>query len=104
MEAASAKIILERLREEWEDVQDASIRKDMELDKKLWMLAGLKCSLARKVSSDDVAGSARGPPGSAPSNRVVGRVLSLYEHQGIFCHTFIYHGTLNSYHVSMVKY
>lgn len=82
MEAASAKIILERLREEWEEVADASIYKELELDKKLWMLAGLKFLLARKKAKDDIDALARGPPFPVPSNPVVGRVLSLYENRG----------------------
>jgi hypothetical protein len=42
MEAASKKIMLERLREEWTDVVDPSVYCEMELEKQMWMLTALR--------------------------------------------------------------
>lgn len=42
MEAASKKIMLERLREEWTEVADASVYRELELEKQMWMLTALR--------------------------------------------------------------
>ncbi|TVY82785.1 hypothetical protein LSUE1_G004967, partial [Lachnellula suecica] len=42
MEAASSKIILERLKKEWVAVADASVYRELELEKQLWMLSALR--------------------------------------------------------------
>ncbi|PQE03083.1 hypothetical protein CJF31_00002935 [Rutstroemia sp. NJR-2017a BVV2] len=73
MEAASNKIILERLKEEWMEVADASVYRELELEKQLWMLTALR---AIKRSS-----MRRSPEASQPSDGVskFGKMLSLYE-------------------------
>jgi hypothetical protein len=72
MEAASPKIILERLKEEWVEVADASVYRELELEKQLWMLAALKAANKRILGKH-----------SGDRNPVPGKVLSLYENQGI---------------------
>ncbi|KAL2074556.1 hypothetical protein VTL71DRAFT_8334 [Oculimacula yallundae] len=69
MEAASSKIVLERLKEEWVGVADASVYRELELEKQLWMLTALR-TLKSRSSSEAVVASA----GSRPT-----KVLSLYE-------------------------
>ncbi|PVH88962.1 hypothetical protein DL98DRAFT_648271 [Cadophora sp. DSE1049] len=69
MEAASPKIVLERLKEEWVEVADASVYRELELEKQLWMLTALR-TLKNKSSSEDLVISASARPT---------KVLSLYE-------------------------
>lgn len=42
MEAATSKIVLKRLEEEWDVVADASVYRELELRKQLWMLRALR--------------------------------------------------------------
>ncbi|CZT50540.1 uncharacterized protein RSE6_11547 [Rhynchosporium secalis] len=42
MEAASSKIVLERLKEKWAEVADASIYRELEIEKQMWMLSALR--------------------------------------------------------------
>lgn len=74
MEAANSKIILERLKEDWVQVADASMYRELELEKQLWMLAALR---SLKTSSDVSIGQTTLQPGGAKS-------LSLYENHGKF--------------------
>jgi hypothetical protein len=76
MEAASPKIILERLKEEWIGVADASIYRELELERQLWMLAALRALHSDDSSSLDVQGV--GCAGIATR-----KVLSLYENKGV---------------------
>ncbi|KAK6585449.1 hypothetical protein PZA11_002176 [Diplocarpon coronariae] len=69
MDAASPKIILERLKEEWVGVADASVYRELELEKQLWMLTALR-SLKRKNSLEDMFEA---------HSRGSAKVLSLYE-------------------------
>ncbi|PBP16438.1 hypothetical protein BUE80_DR012720 [Diplocarpon rosae] len=69
MDAASPKIILERLKEEWVGVADASVYRELELEKQLWMLTALR-SLKKKNSLEDTSeAQILGSP----------KILSLYE-------------------------
>lgn len=68
MEAASDWIILERLKEEWTKIADASVYRDLEQEKQLWMLTALR---RRRVSQIQELAE----PGAA-------KVLSLYESHG----------------------
>ncbi|PBP16261.1 hypothetical protein BUE80_DR013067 [Diplocarpon rosae] len=69
MDAASPKIILERLKEEWVGVADASVYRELELEKQLWMLTALR-SLKKKNSLEDISeAQISGSP----------KILSLYE-------------------------
>lgn len=70
MEAATPKIILDRLKEEWDEVPDASIYRELELEKQLWMLTALRM-IPRKNKKSDVM-----PTGSV-------KILSLYENHGL---------------------
>jgi hypothetical protein len=72
MDAASPKIILERLKEEWMGVADASIYRELELEKQLWMLAAL-----RALYADDTSASP-----DEPSSLASRKVLSLFENKG----------------------
>jgi hypothetical protein len=71
MEAASPKILLERLKEEWVDVGDPSVHRELESEKQLWMLTALRRFL-RKPPEDNTDVSIHG----------ITKVLSLYENQG----------------------
>lgn len=72
MEAASPKIILERLKEEWIEVADASVYRELELEKQLWMLSALRTLKSKNSLVDKLE-----PPllGQA-------KILSLYENHG----------------------
>jgi hypothetical protein len=88
MEAASGKIILERLKEEWTDVSDPAVYKDLEFEKQLWMLMGLKhlvskANLKAMEDGDGVVGRVK--------SLQAGKVLSLYETQGKLCSTLSFH-------------
>jgi len=80
MHAASSKILLERLQEEWLHVTDASMYRELELEKQLWLLISL-LHLRRQgepiqtgdIYSDEVHEG-------QPSNTM----LSLYENHGMF--------------------
>ncbi|TVY32649.1 hypothetical protein LSUB1_G007787 [Lachnellula subtilissima] len=69
MEAASPRIILERLKEEWMEIADASVYRELELEKQLWMLSALR-SLWRSSETPMNANS-------RPSE--MAKALSLYE-------------------------
>tara|TARA_B100001146_G_scaffold165381_1_gene146235 strand:+ start:211 stop:468 length:258 start_codon:yes stop_codon:yes gene_type:complete len=73
MEAASSKIVLERLKEQWVEVADASVYRELELEKQLWMLTALR-TLENKSHSDELVMSAPSRPR---------KVLSLYENHGM---------------------
>jgi len=76
MEAASTKIILERLREEWLDVPDASVYRELELEKQLWMLSALK-SLNKQKDLQKISTL------SLEKSQKPVKVLSLYENHGM---------------------
>merc|ERR1711977_416439 len=61
MEAASSKIVLERLKEQWVEVADASVYRELELEKQLWMLTALR-TLENKSHSDELVMSAPSRP------------------------------------------
>lgn len=86
MEAASTKIILERLKEEWVEVADASVYRELELEKQRWMLFALR-DLKNKTSGSKLIRDASG--GLDLDGRREGRkVLSLFENHGM---SFILH-------------
>lgn len=74
MTAASPKIILERLKEEWVEVADASVYRELELEKQLWMLSALH---GLKKKSDTIQ---EGDNNTPPSG--IKKILSLYENHG----------------------
>lgn len=79
MDAASPKTFVERLKEEWIEVADASVYRELELEKQLWMLSALVI-LGKKHSVPEQ----KDAEGDRPlSNRP--KVLSLYENQGYLC-------------------
>jgi hypothetical protein len=82
MESATPKIMLERIREEWPDVEDAIIYKELESERHLWMLTAIKY-LSKKSRNSSGATSRREEtaPAKNGSSRV-SKVLSLYENQG----------------------
>ncbi|KAG0646869.1 hypothetical protein D0Z07_6446 [Hyphodiscus hymeniophilus] len=75
MNAASPKIILERLKEEWVGVADASIYRELELEKQLWMLAAVK---ALEIDDHSVTASSSDLRASNSTSR---KILSLYENK-----------------------
>jgi hypothetical protein len=75
MGAASPKIVLERLKEEWDGLADASVYRELELEKQLWMLSALR-SL-----NQDQEGDFESPV--PPANTAGSKALSLYENHGM---------------------
>ena len=75
MEAASYKIVLERLKEEWLEVADPSIYRELELEKQLWMLSALRSLNKRKDPEQITSLSLKKSPNQS-------KVLSLYENYG----------------------
>ncbi|KAI9742801.1 MAG: hypothetical protein M1818_003530 [Claussenomyces sp. TS43310] len=87
MEAASPKIILERLREQWTDVADANVYKELEFEKQLWMLTGFKF-LAPKAGGTGSKANDRDLQVSTPAQaKPTSIILSLYENQA--CASFL---------------
>lgn len=76
MEAASPKIILERLKEEWHDIVDDAMYNELEFEKTLWMLVGLR-ALAKQAFWEKTNDGYSVEPRPEPTN-----YLSLYENQG----------------------
>jgi hypothetical protein len=76
MNAASPKIILERLKEEWFESPDASVYRELELEKQLWMLCALRGFQKKRFPPYHDSLVALGKGGSPA------KVLSLYENQG----------------------
>ena len=79
MEAASPKIVLERLKEEWTGVADASVYRELELEKQLWTLSALRslhkpktAGTTDEIQATEVLAEASGSI----------KVLSLYENHG----------------------
>lgn len=68
MEAASDKIVLERLKEEWPQIVDAAVCRELELEKQLWMLTALRRRPGGKIHEV-----------TEPKSD---RILSLFENQG----------------------
>ncbi|PMD34380.1 hypothetical protein L207DRAFT_437301 [Hyaloscypha variabilis F] len=73
MEAASPKIILERLKEEWVEVADASVYRELELEKQLWMLSALRGLKQKSATIPELETV-------VPSSGIT-KILSLYENQ-----------------------
>jgi hypothetical protein len=76
MEAASDKIILERLKEEWIEVADAAVYRELEFEKQLWMISALRgfTKQSSKVLEGDMAPS---------------KILSLFENHGKSSHHYL---------------
>lgn len=74
MEAASPKIVLERLKEEWVEVADASVYRELEFEKQLWMLSALRGLKKKSTTIPDVMTN-------APASGIT-KILSLYENHG----------------------
>jgi hypothetical protein len=70
MEAASDRIVLERLKEQWACVDDAVLYQELELEKQQWMLSALR---RRAVDSPSIR---------ELENEGVSKVLALYENHG----------------------
>ncbi|RDW83455.1 hypothetical protein BP5796_04946 [Coleophoma crateriformis] len=83
-EAATQKIMLERLKEEWMVNVDASVYRELELEKQLWMLTAL-----RAQNKDDDTDSIPSPGLSidTSSSTLMSRpvkILSLFENHGMY--------------------
>lgn len=77
MEAATPRIILERLKEDWSDVTDEAMYNELEFDMQLWMLLGYRI-LTNKATGSERKNSEP----SAASSSSTAKFLSLYENQG----------------------
>jgi hypothetical protein len=76
MEAASSTIILERLKEEWMEVADASIYRELELEKQRWMLFALRDLKTTRLGGFEDSRTIQVSTSGAT------KVLSLYENHG----------------------
>ncbi|KAH8595901.1 hypothetical protein B0O99DRAFT_511189 [Bisporella sp. PMI_857] len=72
MEAAGFKIMLERLKEEWQEVADPSVYRELELEKQLWMLCAVRSLNKQMKTGRTSMPFLENPLGST-------KVLSLYE-------------------------
>ena len=77
MAAASPSIILVRLKEEWGKADDATLYKELEMEKKRWMLSALH-NMDRNLEAE----SSRPSPSRLPTSRPP-KVLALHESQGM---------------------
>ena len=77
MEASSPRTFVERLKEEWIEVGDSSVYRQLELERQLWMLSALR-SLEKKHSPS------YHPKSLENSSTIPIKHLSLYENQGMF--------------------
>ncbi|KAG9230501.1 hypothetical protein BJ875DRAFT_384971 [Amylocarpus encephaloides] len=78
MEAAGSKIILERLKEEWVEAAEASVYRELELEKQRWMLFALRDLKTTRLSSAEQTRTFQVYPPGATS------VLSLFENRASF--------------------
>jgi hypothetical protein len=78
MEAASPKIVIERLKEEWIEIADASVYRELELEKQLWMLTTLRI-LEKKhsISKHSTELVVINKSSTSPA-----KILSLFENHG----------------------
>jgi hypothetical protein len=82
MEAANPKIILERIKEEWTEVDDA-VCKELEFEKHLWMLTGLRYLAKRSINkSDTVDYQEEENALTTKASLMTSKVVSLFENQG----------------------
>jgi hypothetical protein len=85
MEAANPKIILERIKEEWTEVED-TVYKELEFEKHLWMLTGLKYLAKRSVNTRKAVGDPEEQDIITKKTfSMTSKVLSLFENQGKLC-------------------
>jgi hypothetical protein len=68
MEVASDRILLERLKEEWTEISDASVYRELEMEKQLWMLTAMRKRPGNRVQELPKPGNAK--------------ILSLFENDG----------------------
>ncbi len=84
MEAANPKIILERIKEEWTEVDD-TICKELEFEKHLWMLTALRYMAKVSVNKSETVGDQKENTAlvtKAKASTIPSKVLSLFENQG----------------------
>jgi hypothetical protein len=81
MKAANPKIIVERLKEEWEDVNDEVMEEDLKFEKELWMLTALNL-LVETARQSGREGKRRESSIAAEAPKGPLKVLSLFETQG----------------------
>lgn len=84
MEAANPKIILERIKEEWTEIDgDVTMCKELEFEKHLWMLTALRYLAKRSVSKPGaVVHQEEETALTTKASSVPSKVLSLFENQG----------------------
>jgi hypothetical protein len=79
MEAASDRIIIERLQEEWNQPADDVVYRELELEKQLWMLSALNGFIK----------SPRKEINEGAYNTGTTKVLSLFESNGQYLNTHL---------------
>jgi hypothetical protein len=84
MEAANLRIMLERIKEEWTEI-DVTTCKELEFEKHLWMLTALRYLGKRSLSKPGAVGHhAEETALTMKASSVPSKVLSLFENQGKF--------------------
>ena len=82
MAAANPKIMQERIKEEWTEVDD-TVCKELEFEKHLWMLTALRYLARRSASeAETVEHKEQEAALTAKVSSVPSKVLSLFENQG----------------------
>jgi hypothetical protein len=82
MESATPKIMLERIREEWTEVDDATIYKELEFERHLWMLTAIKYLSKGSANHSGAASRLEETALKKKASAGPSKVLSLYENQG----------------------
>lgn len=77
MAAASESIILVRLKEEWGKSDDATLYKELEMEKKRWMLSAIH-TMDQNLETESLHPSPSKWPTSVPP-----KILALHESQGM---------------------
>lgn len=75
MEAASPKIVVQHLKGECIEIADASVYRELELEKQLWMLSALRTLEKKRCGSKSAVNLV-----DEPSQPI--KILSLYENHG----------------------
>lgn len=86
MGSSNARIVIGQLKQEWIEVEDASVYRELELEKQLWMLSALK------MLGDQQRLWEESPELHTTSQKPI-KVLSLYENHGKLSRNLLWNET-----------
>lgn len=92
MEAASQKIMLQRLQEDWAESPDAEVYEEMEAEKQWWMLMAVR-ALYKEKRSQDIRVEKPKNTLQTGIRYAPARVLSLHESHGTFIFDQYFHSS-----------